>query len=173
MGEEDFIRRQHMKNLFILFVLILMVTVCTQSQVLVRDRPFLASFHLVNSVNDTSVVMPLISGGSTIPTWIDPGSLADSILIVHRASSDSVKSDVYYQLSYDAAGTNWETAVAIDSIVAGAGRYSCVTHTVFQGAINIRFYIAPRAAGNSTIVANQSTTVFIRELFKASPQANK
>ena len=163
-----------MKNLFILFVLILIVSVSAQSQYIVKERGgFLQAAHVVNSINDTTSTIPLIAGSSTVPTWVVPGSLADSILIVHRASTDSVKADVYYQLSYDAAGTNWETAVAIDSIVAGAGRYSWVSHIVFQGAVNIRFYVAARSAGNAVLAAHCYTTVYIRELFKASPQANK
>ena len=160
-----------MKNIFILFVLILMVTVCAQSQYLVKDRAFLAGFHIANSISDTSAQFPIISGIATVPTWVVPGQLADSIFIVHRASTDSVKADIYYQLTYD--GTNYETAVAIDSIVAGAAGSSCIVKTTFQSAVGVRIYVAGRSSRNAVLASHCYTLVFIRELFKASPQPNK
>jgi hypothetical protein len=157
------------KIIFVVLLVALSMSVYSQNSV-VFDKVITSATHYANSATLTSTEFSTVTNGKEDLIFTAPAVLWDSIAVVHRASSDSVKADVYYKLSYD--GTNYESAVAIDSIVAGAGGVKKLQSSIFSTAKTIEIYVVFRAAGNAVITANQYTTIFARFFVKQSPVAN-
>ena len=155
------------KLIFVLVILLVFIGATNvQAQTIVQTFPVISGTR-VNSAGDTSSTINVLCGSGL--AFVTLNSLPDSIVIVHSATKDSVASDIYYLLSYN--GTNFQTAVAIDSIKSGAGNSTVLTKGLWSRASAIKIAVVERAAGNAVLAANKANFfVTAKKYFTQSPQ---
>ena len=152
-----------MKKFSLVLALLMLITV-GNAQVVRSTFPTAVEYLAqdTNSATVTSTAIPIVVTEGIIGVAAQ-NQLPDSIRIIHYATSDSIKADVYISVATD---TTYGANVQVDSVKSGALGYVTLSGSYFTSGTSFKVIIVRRSAGNAKKPKSCLFTAKVQKYFK-------